>query len=35
MKGKKAGKIAILMAATAALVATIVKDKKNKEQSEK
>ena len=33
MKAKKAGKIAILMAATAALVATIVKDKKIKEEN--
>lgn len=35
MKAKKIGKIAVLIAATATLVATIVNDKKNKEQSEK
>lgn len=35
MKAKKVGKMALLIAATAALVATLVNDKKNKEEIEK
>lgn len=35
MKAKKIGKIAILIGATAALVATLVNDKKVKEESTK
>ena len=34
MKVKKTGKILVLLGATAALVATLVNDKKNKEQLE-
>lgn len=35
MKARKVGKIALLIAATSALVATLVNDKKSKEKSEK
>lgn len=35
MKARKAGKMALLIAATAALVATIVNDKKSKVESER